>query len=95
MCNQFGTDHSRGALAGTRSNSLIYHGGPIELFLVPAMEYAILWDVHIIYIIKDPWLLIEKSSPYGGSSRFPLLLSEWSFICPMPYNCKCVECILK
>ena len=38
--------------------------------------------------IKEPLLLIEKSSPCGGS-RFPLSLSEWSFtICLMPYNRK-------
>ena len=38
--------------------------------------------------IKEPLLLIGKSSPCGGSG-FPLSLSEWSFtICPTPYNCK-------
>ena len=36
--------------------------------------------------IKEPLLLIGKSSPCG-SSWFPLLLSEWYFtICLMPYN---------
>ena len=43
--------------------------------------------------IKEPLLLIRKSSPCG-SSTFPLLPSEWSFtICLMPYNrkIKCVE----
>ena len=46
--------------------------------------------------IKEPMLLIGKSSPCGGS-RFPLSLSEWSFTsCVMPYNkIKCVECIVK
>ena len=47
--------------------------------------------------IKEPLLLIGKSSPCGGSG-FPLSLSEWSFtICPMPYNrkIKCVECVVK
>ena len=29
--------------------------------------------------IKEPLLLIGKSSSCGGSSRFPLSLSEWSF----------------
>ena len=39
-------------------------------------------------LIKEPMLLIGKSSPYGGSG-FPLSLSEWSFtICLMPYNRK-------
>ena len=38
--------------------------------------------------IKEPLLLIGKSSPCG-SSGFPLLLSEWSFtICMTPYNRK-------
>ena len=38
--------------------------------------------------IKEPLLLIRKSSPCG-SSGFPLSLSEWSFtICPTPYNRK-------
>ena len=45
--------------------------------------YPVCGIVHI----KEPLLLIGKSSPYGGS-RFPLSLSEWSFtICPTPYNC--------
>ena len=36
--------------------------------------------------IKEPLLLIEKSSPCGGSG-LPLSLSEWSFtICLTPYN---------
>ena len=69
-------------------------GGPIELFLVPAsaprrnkgrgMCYPICGMVHI----KEPLLLIGKSSPCGGSG-FPLSLSEWSFtIYPTPYNRK-------
>ena len=38
--------------------------------------------------IKEPLLLIGRSSPSGGSG-FPLSLSEWSFtICPTPYNRK-------
>ena len=47
--------------------------------------------------IKDPLLLIEKSSQSSGGSRFPLSLSELSFtICPTPYNLlKCFECIIK
>ena len=36
--------------------------------------------------IKEPLLLIDKSSLCGGS-RFPFSLSEWSLtICLMPYN---------
>ena len=55
--------------------------------------YPVCGMVHI----KEPLLLIGKSSPCGGSG-FPLSLSEWSFtICPTPYNrkIKCVECIVK
>ena len=38
--------------------------------------------------IKEPLLLIGKSSPCGESG-IPLSLSEWSFtICPTPYNRK-------
>ena len=57
------------------------------------MCYPVCGVVHI----KEPLLLIGKSSPCG-SSGFPLSLSEWSFtICPTPYNrkIKCVECIIK
>ena len=48
--------------------------------------------------IKEPLLLIGKSSPCSGGSGFPLSLSEWSFtICPTPYNrkIKCVGCVVK
>ena len=70
-------------------------GGPIELFLVPAsaprlvykgrgMCHPVCGMVHI----KEPLLLIGKSSTCGGSG-FPLSLSEWSStICPTPYNRK-------
>ena len=53
--------------------------------------------VCVMMRIKEPLLLIGKSSPCGGSG-FPLSLSEWSFtICPTLYNrkIKCVECIVK
>ena len=68
------------------------HGGPIELFLVPAsaprldynkgrdVSYRVCGMVHI----KDPLLLSEKSSPCSGDSGFPLSLFE----CPTPYNRK-------
>ena len=46
------------------------------------MCYPVCGMVHI----KEPLLLIRKSSPCGGS-RFPLSLSEWSLtICLTPYN---------
>ena len=48
------------------------------------MYYTVCGMVHI----KEPLLLIGKSSPCDGSG-FPLSLSEWSFtICPTPYNRK-------
>ncbi len=57
------------------------------------MYYPVSGMVHI----KEPLLLVVKSSPWGGS-RFPISLSEWSFtICLTPYNrkIKCVECVVK
>ena len=47
------------------------------------MYYPVYGMVHI----KDPLLLIGKSSLYNGGSGFPFSLSEWSFtICPTPDN---------
>ena len=57
------------------------------------MYYLVCGMIHI----KEPLLLIEKSSLCGGSG-FPLSLSEWFFtICLTPYNrkIKCVECVVK
>ena len=46
------------------------------------MYYPVCGMVHI----KEPLLLIDKSSLCGGS-RFPFSLSEWSLtICLTPYN---------
>ena len=68
---------------------LILHGGPIELFLIPVLHdwcntgHGMCYSVYGMVHIKELLLLIEKSSPCGGS-RFPLSLSEWSFtICLM------------
>ena len=67
----------------------IFHGGPIELFLVSAsaprlVYYPVCGMMHI----KEPLLLIGKSNPCGGSG-FPLSLSEWSVnICLTLYNRK-------
>ena len=48
------------------------------------MCYPVCWMVHI----KEPLLLIGKSSLCGGSG-FPFSLSEWSLtICLTPYNRK-------
>ena len=49
----------------------ILHGRPIGLFLVPASAPRLVGMMHI----KEPLLLIEKSSPFGGSRGFPLSLS--------------------
>ena len=48
------------------------------------MCYPVCGMVHI----KEPLLLIDKSSLCGGSG-FPYSLSEWSLtICLTPYNCR-------
>ena len=73
---------SHGALAGMRNS------------VTKAVICAILCGmVHI----KEPLLLIGKSSLCGGSG-FPLLLSEWSliiFLTPYNHKIKCVECVIK
>ena len=52
------------------------------------MCYPVCWMMHI----KEPLLLIGKSSPCCGSG-FPLSLSEWFFnICLMPYNRIYIKC---
>ena len=69
-------------------------GEPIELFPVPVLHdwcnkgrgmcYPVCGMVHI----KEPLLLIGKSSLCGGSG-FPFSLSEWCLtICLTPYNHK-------
>ena len=45
----------------------ILHGGPLT---------RIMWDVGEAQL-KDPLLLIGKSSPYSGGSRFPLSIPQW------------------
>ena len=63
----------------------IFHGGPIELFHILASAPR-LWNkgcgmcypVYGMMHIKEPLLLIGKSSPCDGSG-FHLLPSEWSF----------------
>ena len=57
---------------------------PLGYFSVYQRPYYVCGMMHI----KEPLLLIEKSSLYGGSG-FPLSLSEWFFtICLTPYNRK-------
>ena len=53
----------------------------------PSMYYPVCGLVHI----KDPLLLIEKSCPYSGGSRFPLSPSKWSFTMSVPYK-MCLVC---
>ena len=68
----------------------IHHGGPIKLFLVPAsVPKAVVCAVLSGMVhIKEPFLLIGKSSPCGGSG-FPLSLYVWYItICLTPYNRK-------
>ena len=48
------------------------HGGSIELFLVPTRAPH---PVYGMVQMKEPLLLIRKSSPCSGSSGFPLSLS--------------------
>ena len=73
----------------------ILHGGPTELFLFQPVFHD--WfnkgcgmcypDCGMVHI-KEPLLLIRKSSPCCGSG-FPLSQSEWFFtICPTLYNRK-------
>ena len=59
--------------------------GPIELFPVPAVLHdwcnkgrGMCYPFRGMMHIKEPLLLIEKSSPCGGRG-FLLSLSEWSF----------------
>ena len=61
--------------------------GPIELFIIPASAPQLVC-LHRCMHLKEPLVIIGKSSPCGGSG-FPLSLYEWFFtICLMPYNRK-------
>ena len=47
-------------------------------------------EVSVMVHVKDPLLLIGKSNPCSGDSRFPLSLSDWFFIIySTPYNRLC------
>ena len=70
------------------------HAARIELIFQPVLHdwrnkgCGMYYPVCGLMHIKEPLLLIGKSSPCGGSV-FPLSLSEWSFIiCLTPYNRK-------
>ena len=60
------------------------------LFLIPASAVIKVVVCAILFVgwcLKEPLLLIEKSSPCGVGSRFPRSLNEWTFtMCPTPYN---------
>ena len=68
---------------------------PIEVFLIPAVLHdwcnkgrGMCYPVCGMMHIKEPLVLIRKSS-LCGSSRFPFSLAEWSLtICLTPYNRK-------
>ena len=81
----------------------IPHVGPFELFLISLLHdwfnngHGMCYPVCGMVHIKEPLLLIEKSSPCSGGSGFPLshyLSGPLPHL--MPYNSiKCVECIVK
>ena len=63
-------------------------GGPIELHDWCNKGRGMCYPVCGMMHIKEPLLLVGKSSPCGGSG-FPPSKSEWSFtICMTPYNRK-------
>ena len=64
-------------------------GGPMSYILLkPVLTTGMCYPVCGVMHIKEPLLLIGKSSLYGGSG-FPISLSEWFFtICLTPYNRK-------
>ena len=65
------------------------HGSSDRSFMVNTLSNFSFYPVCRVVHIKDPLLLIGKSSPFSGNSRFPLLLYEWSFTIHMtPYNRK-------
>ena len=57
----------------------IFHGGSIELFLIPGQcsttgvtKDVVCYPVCGMVHIKEPLLLIQDSNSSNGSSRFPL-----------------------
>ena len=71
----------------------ILHDGPINLFSHSIQCSTIgvtKAEVSVMVHVKDPLLLIGKSNPCSGGSRFPLSLSDWFFIIySTPYNRVC------
>ena len=83
----------------------ILHGGPIQLFLIPGQctmnvvkkkGCGICYHVCGIMHIKEPLLLIRKSSPMAATCFLSHYLND-----PLPYLqhhitvTKCVECVVK
>ena len=87
--------HERSLVVGLVVGSILHGVDPLSYFSFQpelhdwcnkgrGMYYPVCGMMHI----KEPLLLIGKSSLCGGSG-FPLQLSEWSFtICLTPYNRK-------
>ena len=73
------------------SLSILHGVDPLSYFLFQPVLHdkgcGMCYPVYGMVLIKESLLLIKKSSPCGGS-RFPLSLSEWSFICLTAYNRK-------
>ena len=68
--------------------SILHRVNPLSYFSFQPVLHNLCNKGRGMVHIKEPLLLIEKSSPCGGS-RFPISLSEWSFtICLTPYNRK-------
>ena len=83
---------------GKNTNGIMALGdcdrAPLQLVYITVLHYScnkgrgMCYPVCGMVHIKEPLLLIEKSSPCGGNG-FPLSLSEWSFtLCVTPYNRK-------
>ena len=64
----------------------IFHSSQCSMTGVTKAMVCVVLSVGVLHV-KEPLMLIGKSSPYSGSSGFPLSMYEWSFtICLTPYN---------
>ena len=78
----------------------ILHGGPIELFLVPASAPRLVQQ-RLWYMLSCLWDGAYKRSLAANHKEYPMWAAE-GFLSrylngPLPYNrkTKCVECIVK